>query len=163
MSDAYAPAPRQPAVQQSAVQQPAGQQPVGESVVVRIASWVIGLLLGVVFGMLGTVVHQSTISFFGLFDLPIGLILAIASVVFLLVGLRLILPTRLLAFLAALGLVGVVALLTLPSTGGSILVPADTHGYGYTWTFAPTVIAVIVLAWPKLSRRHRAERHPDAA
>ena len=129
------------------------EQPVGESGVVRVASWVIGLLLGVVFGMLGTVVHQSTISFFGLFDLPIGLILAVAAVLFLLVGLRLILPSRLLAFLAALGLVGIVAVLTLPSPGGSILIPADEANYGYIWTFAPTVIAIVVLAWPKLSRR----------
>ncbi|RFA14046.1 hypothetical protein B7R22_10525 [Subtercola boreus] len=135
-------------------------QPVGESMVVRVASWIIGLLLGVVFGMLGTVVHQSTISFFGLFDLPLGLILAVASVVFLLVGLRLILPSRLIAFLAALGLVGIVAVLTLPSPGGSILIPADERGYGYVWTFAPTVIALVVLAWPK---RRQAEQPSDAA
>jgi hypothetical protein len=158
MSDTHAPEAPAPASAQTAgpdqpVQPDQPEQPVGESLVVRIASWVIGLLLGVVFGMLGTVVHQSTVSFFGLFDLPIGLILAIASVVFLLVGLRLILPTRLLAFLAALGLVGIVAVLTLPSPGGSILVPADVHGYGYIWTFAPTVVAIIVLAWPKLRRR----------
>ncbi|RFA19986.1 hypothetical protein [Subtercola boreus] len=134
---------------QAAVPHPV--EPVGESGVVRAASWAVGLLLGVVFGMLGTVVNQASISFFGLFDAPIGLVLAIAAVTLLLVGLRLVLPSRLIAFLAALGLVGIVAVLTLPSPGGSVLVPANTAGY--VWTFAPTVIALVVIAWPKLGRR----------
>ena len=69
---------------------------------------VIGLLLGVVLGMLGTVVSQSTVSFFGLFPLPYGLIMAIAASLFMLVGLRLIMPTRTVAVLAAVGLVGIV-------------------------------------------------------
>jgi len=120
---------------------------VGESRMVRVAGLIIGFLLGVLFGMLGTVVHQASLSFFGLFDLPIGLILALPACALLLIGLRLLLPTRLLAIVAAAGLVGIVALFSLPSQGGSVLIPANFEGY--TWTFAPTIIALIVLAWPR--------------
>ncbi|MEF2975721.1 hypothetical protein [Subtercola sp. YIM 133946] len=123
---------------------------VGESWVVRVGSWVVGLLLGVVFGMVGTVVNQATVSVFGWFTLPIGLIMACLASILLLVGLRLVLPTRTLALLAAIGLVGIVAALTLQSPGGSVLIPANA--YGYVWTFAPTVIALVVLAWPAVKR-----------
>ncbi|CAN5283140.1 hypothetical protein BH09ACT6_BH09ACT6_21340 [soil metagenome] len=119
---------------------------IGESWIVRGGSWVIGLLLGVVYGMLGTVVNQADVSFFGLFDVPIGLIFACVGLFLLLLGLRLVLPTRTVALLAAVGSVGMVAVLTLPSPGGSVLVPANVAGY--IWTFAPTVVAVVVLAWP---------------
>jgi hypothetical protein len=127
---------------------------VGESWFVRVATLVIGLLLGIVLGMLGTVVSQSTVSFFGLFPLPYGLVMAIAASFFMLLGLRLILPTRTVALLAAVGLVGIVAVLTLPSRGGSILIPATVQGY--VWTFAPTVVSLVVLAWPRLGARPAA-------
>ncbi|MCU1479981.1 MAG: mycothiol biosynthesis protein [Subtercola sp.] len=128
------------------------EPPVGESWLVRVGSWVVALLLGVVFGMIGTVVNQATISVFGWFTLPIGLIMAILASILLLVGLRLILPTRTLALLAAIGLVGIVAALTLTSPGGSVLIPANV--YGYIWTFAPTIVSLIVLAWPnRIARR----------
>jgi hypothetical protein len=120
---------------------------VGESWVVRVGSWVVALLLGVVFGMLGTVVNQATISVFGWFDLPIGLVMGCLASILLLLGLRLILTTRTLALLAAVGLVGIVVALTLQSPGGSVLIPANV--YGYVWTFAPTVISLVVLAWPR--------------
>ena len=130
---------------------------VGESWLVRVGSWVVALLLGVVFGMLGTVVNKATISVFGWFDLPIGLIMGCLASILLLLGLRLILPTRTLALLAAVGLVGIVAALTLQSPGGSVLIPANV--YGYIWTFAPTVISLVIVAWP---RRH-VSRTADAA
>jgi hypothetical protein len=115
---------------------------VGESWVIRVGSWVVALLLGVVFGMLGTVVNQAMIGWF-----PIGLVMGCLASILLLLGLRLILPTRTVALLAAVGLVGIVAALTLQSPGGSVLIPADVQGY--VWTFAPTVISLVVLAWPR--------------
>ena len=133
---------------------------VGESMIVRVGSWAIGLLLGVVYGMLGTVVNQATFSFFGLFDVPIGLIFACVGLALLLVGLRLILPTRTVAVLAAVGSVGMVAILTLPSPGGSVLIPANVAGY--IWTFAPTIIALVVLAWPRRPLRRATAAHESA-
>ena len=47
---------------------------------------------------------------------------------------------------AAVGLVATVFLFALPSAGGSVLIPANL--YGYLWIFSPTVISLIVLAWP---------------
>ncbi len=125
----------------------------GESWLVRVGSWLVALLLGVVFGMLGTVVNQFTISIFGWFDLPIGLIMGCLASALLLLGLRLILPTRTLALLAAVGLVGIVAALTLQSPGGSVLIPANA--LGYVWTFAPTVISLVILAWPRRVARRQ--------
>ena len=135
----------------------------GESRLVQAGSWVVALLLGVVFGMLGTVVNQATISFFGWFDLPIGLIMACLASILLLLGLRLILPTRTLALLAAIGLVGIVGALTLSSPGGSVLIPANV--YGYIWTFAPIVISLVIVGWPlrQTGRSARSARVASAS
>jgi hypothetical protein len=121
-----------------------------ESVVPRIAGWVIGLLLGGLFGALGTIVSQSTIAL-GSLTIPIGLIVALPAVALLLIGLRLVLRTRTAALLAGLGLAGTVLLLSQMSAGGSVLVP--NNALGYVWTLAPTFIALVVLAWPRLTRR----------
>ena len=122
--------------------------PVGSTVSTRVLGYLVSLLLGGLFGVLGTVVHQISVSVFGLFDLPIGVILALAAVVLLLVGLRLVVPSRLAAVLAAVGVVGVVALLALPSPGGSVLIPDSVAGM--VWLVGSTLVAVVVLAWPRL-------------
>jgi hypothetical protein len=119
-----------------------------ESTATRIAGWIVGLALGIVFGILGTVVSQSSVSILGFFDLPYGLIIALAGVTLLLVGLRLVLPSRIGAILAAVGVVGALGVLSQPSDGGSVLVPANIMGY--VWILAPGIIALIVLAWPRL-------------
>ncbi|MCS5715250.1 DUF6113 family protein [Herbiconiux sp. CPCC 205716] len=131
----------------------------------RILGYIAALLLGALFGAIGTVVHQIDVSVFGLFDLPVGLILALVAIGLLLTGLRLIAPSRLAAMLAAAALIGVVALLTLESPGGSVLVPAGT--VGLVWLFGSTLIAVVVIAWPRLAARRRPVAtggpvHPDA-
>ena len=119
-----------------------------ESTATRVAGWIVGLALGIVFGILGTVVSQSSVSILGFFDLPYGLIIALAGVTLLLVGLRLVLPSRIGAILAAVGIVGALGILSQPSGGGSVLVPANIMGY--VWILAPGIIALVVLAWPRL-------------
>jgi hypothetical protein len=116
----------------------------------RVVSSVVGLGLGALFGVMGTAVSQSTWRLLPGFSLPIGLIVALPAVTLLLVGLRLVLRTRTTAVLAAFGIVVTVFLLSQPSAGGSILVPGNT--LGVVWTFAPTVIALLVLAWPRFAR-----------
>lgn len=116
----------------------------------RIVSWVVGLGLGVLFGVMGTAVSQSTWTIAPGFSLPIGLIVALPAVVLLLVGLRLVVRTRTTAVLAAFGIIVTIFLLSQPSAGGSILVPGNT--LGVVWTFAPTVIALLVLAWPRFAK-----------
>jgi hypothetical protein len=123
----------------------------GSTLGTRILALVVSFVLGAVFGILGTVVHQVTFSVFGLFDVPVGLIVALPATALLLAGLRLVAPTRLAAVLAAAALVGVVALLALPSQGGSVLIPADLTGM--VWVIGSTLVAVVVLAWPEPAPR----------
>lgn len=122
-----------------------------ESTTTKVAGWIVGLVLGVVFGIMGTVVSQSTVSIFGYFELPYGLVIALVSVALLLVGLRLVLKSRIGAIFAAAGVVGALGILSQPSPGGSVLVPANVQGY--VWILAPSIIALIVLAWPRMARR----------
>ncbi|WP_374947084.1 hypothetical protein [Agreia sp.] len=116
----------------------------------KIVSWIVGLALGALFGVLGTAVSQSTWTPLPGFSLPVGLIVALPAITLLLVGLRLVLSTRTAAILAAFGIVVAVFLLSQPSAGGSVLVP--NNALGVIWTFAPTVIALLVLAWPRFAK-----------
>jgi hypothetical protein len=117
-------------------------------ILTRVLGYLVALLLGALFGVLGTIVHQIDVSVFGLFDLPIGLIIALPAVALLLIGLRMSFGNRLPALVAGVGLVGMAALLALPSPGGSVLIPAGT--IGFVWLLGSTVVAVVVLAWPRL-------------
>jgi hypothetical protein len=126
---------------------PPVEAPIGTSRGTRVLGYLAAVLLGALFGAIGTVVHPITWSVFGA-ELPTGMVLALAAIALLLTGLRLIAPSRLAAGLAAAALVGVVALLTLESPGGSVLVPAGT--LGLVWLFGSTLIAVVVIAWPRL-------------
>ena len=67
---------------------------------------------------------------------------------------------RLIVLSAALGIVGMVFLLSLESTGGSVLVPNNL--WGTIWAVAPTLIATIVVAWPKLPQRSRGADNSSA-
>jgi hypothetical protein len=111
-----------------------------------------GLLLGVLFGVLGTIAHQATLTLFGV-ALPIGLMIAFVGIGALLVGLRLVVGDRFVVGLAAVGLLVTIFLLSLRGAGGSVLVPAGLPGT--LWTVVPALLAALVLAWPKLPTRHR--------
>lgn len=123
----------------------------GSTLGTRILALVVSFVLGAVFGILGTVVHQVSFSVFGLFDVPVGLLVALPATALLLAGLRLVASSRLAAVLGAAALVGVVALLALPSQGGSVLIPAGVAGM--VWIVGSTLVAVVVLAWPKPAPR----------
>jgi hypothetical protein len=66
----------------------------------------------------------------------------------LLLGIRLVAGGRATAAAAAVGVVGAVALLTLPGLGGSVLIAGDVTGT--VWSIGPALIAVLVIAWPNL-------------
>ncbi|PPG54070.1 mycothiol biosynthesis protein [Rathayibacter sp. AY2B3] len=113
----------------------------------RVLSGVAGVAVGAVVGAITTVAHQSTVQVGGVV-LPVGLAASLAGVLLLLLGLRLVLVDRFVAFCTAMGLLGTIGLLALRSTGGSVLVPAN--GLGVAWTFLPALIALVVIAWPRL-------------
>ena len=108
--------------------------------------------MGLLVGSITTVVHQSVVSVGGV-ELPWGLILSVVVLVGFLVGLRIVVEDRLVVLFAALGIVGMVFLLSMQSTGGSVLVPNNL--WGTIWAVVPTLIATVVVAWPRLPQRGR--------
>jgi N-acetyl-1-D-myo-inositol-2-amino-2-deoxy-alpha-D-glucopyranoside deacetylase len=140
---------------------PPGRQPfAAQTRGVKVFSAVVGLLIGVGVGAMLTVIHQTSATIAGV-SVPIGVIAAIVVVALLLTGLRLVFGTRIVAGTTALGLLLTVGLLSLESSGGSVLVPASAAGYA--WTVAPTIIALLVLGWPQLpaARRDKIVSPPE--
>ncbi|NQX29360.1 PIG-L family deacetylase [Microbacteriaceae bacterium VKM Ac-2854] len=113
----------------------------------RITSGALALAIGAVVGVITTVAHQSTVTIAGA-ALPLGLFASVLAVVFLLLGMRLVMYDRLVAFCTAMGILAAIGVLAVRSTGGSVLIPANTAGV--VWTFAPALIALLVIAWPRL-------------
>lgn len=116
----------------------------------RALAGLLAFVVGAAFGVLGTIAHQATIVL-GPVTIPIGLVLALVGVTALLAGLRLVVGDRLVVLLAAIGLLGTIFLLSLRSEGGSVLVPQGLPGT--LWTVGPTLVATIVLAWPRIPGR----------
>lgn len=113
----------------------------------------LGILIGIIYGSVATIGHRNELSI-GAVVVPWGLALAIIGVLALLVGVRLVAGGRLAAVGAAVGIVGTVALLTLPGPGGSVLVTGDIRGT--VWAVAPALVAVLVVAWPEIPARRPA-------
>lgn len=112
----------------------------------KVAAVAVALVLGLVTGGLGTVTHQQTI---GAAAFPIGMVITTLLVVGLTVGIRLLYRSR--AMVAAIGIGILVATQVLVSVGGQGSPLVLANAAGYVWTFAPAVIAALVLAWPDLS------------
>jgi N-acetyl-1-D-myo-inositol-2-amino-2-deoxy-alpha-D-glucopyranoside deacetylase len=110
----------------------------------KAAAVVVSLLLGLVAGGLGTVTHQQTLGAF-----PVGLVITTLIVLGLTVGVRLVYRSR--SMVAAIGIGILVATQVLVSVGGESSPLVLANAAGYVWTFAPAVIAALVLAWPDLS------------
>ncbi len=123
-----------------------------QSTASRVIGIVLAFLVGLAYGAIGTVAHAWAPSVLGV-ALPVGLVLGVLGVAMLLVGLRIVLGDRLAASAAALGVILMIGILLLESTGGSVLIPQSVSGL--VWTIAPGLIAVLVVAWPKLPERAR--------
>jgi hypothetical protein len=116
----------------------------------NIASWVLALLVGALVGSVTTVIHQSSILVLGI-DIPWGLVASLGTVAAYLLGLRLVRGERVSVIFGALGVLISVYIFSQRSTGGSVLVPNNLAGS--IWAIAPTLIATIIVAWPKLPER----------
>lgn len=119
----------------------------------RVGAAVLGFVVGAIFAAMGTVAHQSTTQVAGV-DVPWGLMLGLLGFTALLIGLRLVLHDRLTVVAAALGALLTIFVLSLRSTGGSVLIPEGV--LGLVWTMGPAIIAAIVIAWPRLPARPSA-------
>jgi N-acetyl-1-D-myo-inositol-2-amino-2-deoxy-alpha-D-glucopyranoside deacetylase len=108
---------------------------------------ILALVAGGLFGAIGTVAHQDAIGPF-----PLGLVLALAMVLALVAGFRVVFQSRLIGILAAIGLAAAIVALALPHSG-SVLVPGNL--VGQAWVIGAVFIALVVLAWPRLPQRPR--------
>lgn len=119
----------------------------------RAGMYALAFLIGVIYGAVATVGHRQAIRI-GDLEIPWGLAAALIGVFALLLGIRLVAGGRWVATAAAVGVVGTVALLTLPGPGGSVLVAGDL--VGTIWAVGPALIAVLVVAWPNLPQPRTA-------
>lgn len=113
----------------------------------RAALFLVGAVAGLLVGVVATFAHQSMP--------PLGVILALVTSTVFLVGLRLAAPSRAAVVGAVAALLGVTALLSLPSLGGSLVVPANP--VGYTWLIGVMVVGAVVATWPRTQRPPRRQ------
>lgn len=125
----------------------------------KVLLFMSALAMGLLVGSITTFVHQNTVTIFGV-EIPWGLILGLVAITGFLIGLRLLAPSRLVVLIAGLGIIGMIFLLTQESPGGSIVVPNNV--WGVVWAVAPTIVALIIVAWPKLPQRSRGRESVHA-
>ena len=112
----------------------------------RVVVAILAVAVGAMIGVITTFTHRQLP--------PWGVLAGLLIIAALLVGARLAFEGRLPAVAAALGVVGAVLLLSLQSTGGSVLVADDP--IGMVWAIGPALIAVVAIAWPETRRRPEA-------
>jgi len=117
------------------------------SVALRILTIVATIFVGVFAGFLFTAVHQASAAVAGI-SVPFGLVLSLGGTAALLLGLRITFDSRGIAAVAAFSVLVATAILSAPTPGGSVVVPANLAGY--LWTFGSAFIAFVVLAWPRV-------------
>ena len=103
------------------------------------------LALGFLGGTVMTFGHQASISMGGI-EIPWGLVVSIIGVSTLLIGVRLLSPTRRPVIWVATGVIAAVIVLALPGPGGSVIIPNGI--VGMVWALAPSFIAILVVLWP---------------
>ncbi|RWZ64704.1 hypothetical protein ELQ92_08190 [Labedella populi] len=124
----------------------------------RIVTVVLGIVVGAVYGSVGTVAHPVTVTI-GSIVFPYGLVVALVGVLALFIGFRLVVGGRLAAVGAAVGVVGIVSLFSLESAGGSILIREGLTGV--VWLVGPALLGALVISWPSLPTRTRRLEAPD--
>lgn len=130
--------------------QPVSRTTEGPGFASRLPGSILALVVGAIYGTVGTVAHQNVVRI-GEAELPVGLVLALIGVLGLLLGFRLLFEDRLVVLCAAVGLVGMIALFSIASAGGSVLIPEGATGL--VWTVVPVLVATVVVAWPRLPAR----------
>jgi hypothetical protein len=116
----------------------------------RVVNAVLMLLVGGVFGTVGTVDHASVVELAGV-RITWGIVVAVAAVGCLLIGVRLVAVDRVPVVSAAVGVIVPIAVLSQPSFGGSVLIENDV--LGWVWMAGAALTALVIVAWPKLPAR----------
>jgi hypothetical protein len=116
----------------------------------RLGPSLLAALVGLALGVVGTFNHRGVIAV-GDALLPWGLVVAVLGAACFLVGLRLYSGSRAVTLAGALGLIVPIFVFSLQGPGGSVVIVQDVPGL--VWDFVPALIAVGVLAWPRLPAR----------
>lgn len=112
----------------------------------RVGTWVIGFVVGAVYGLAGTIAHAFQIGW-----LPLGLALSLIGCAAMLAAVRLLTADRWAALGAGLGMMLAALVFSGKGPGGSIIVPDST--LGVVWTIALPLLVGIVVAWPSFASR----------
>jgi len=120
----------------------------------RTLSWIAAALVGVVYGAAGTIAHSLMWG-----PVPIGLIVGAIACAALLTAVRALTHDRAATIATALGMIGMLLIISGPGPGGSIIVPNTP--IGQVWIYLVAGIALLVIAWPNL--RRPAQRTPREA
>ncbi|GEK87332.1 histidinol dehydrogenase [Microbacterium aerolatum] len=111
----------------------------------RALSWIAAALVGVVYGAAGTIAHSLMWG-----PIPIGLIVGGIACAALLVAVRALTHDRAAAVATAIGMIGMLMIISGPGPGGSVIVPNTP--VGQIWIYLVSGIALLVIAWPNLKR-----------
>jgi hypothetical protein len=107
----------------------------------RLGTWAVALIVGVVYGLAGTIAHAYRWGW-----LPVGLILALVGCAALLAAVRLLTDDRWAALATGLGMVLATLVFSGKGPGGSVIVPQTA--LATIWTLALPLLVAIVVAWP---------------
>ncbi len=119
------------------------------SMLVRLGTWLVALVVGAVYGLAGTIAHSYTLGWF-----PLGLVLAIIGCAALLAAVRLLTGDRWAALATGAGMVVATFVFSGRGPGGSVIVPQTT--LGTVWTYAVPILVVVAVVWPDRIRAARA-------
>lgn len=117
----------------------------------RAFSIVLAFATGVGTGFVLTFMHRQYVVELGVVPVPFGLIGGLAVVAALIAGMRLAFGERTAPIAAAAGVILGAAVLTIPGNSGSLFAPDDP--LGYVWAVGPTVLAIVIIAWPSPLRQ----------
>src|SRR5690348_7375806 len=115
------------------------------SLLVRLGTWLVALVVGSVYGLAGTIAHSFRLGWF-----PLGLVLGIIGCTALLVAVRLLTGDRWAALATGVGMAAADFVFSGRGPGGSVIVPESP--LGIIWTYAVPVVVLAVVAWPDRNR-----------
>lgn len=120
----------------------------------RLAAWVVALIVGAIYGAAGTVSHA-----YRLFGIPVGLVLAMVAGAAVIIAVRLLTADRWAVLATGLGAMGITIVLSGTGAGGSVIVPQSI--LGVVWTLWLPLVTALVVAWPERVDRGRAAEAAD--
>ncbi|WP_298036886.1 histidinol dehydrogenase [uncultured Microbacterium sp.] len=121
----------------------------------RALSWIAAALVGVVYGTAGTIAHSLMWG-----PIPIGLIVGGVACAALLVAVRTLTRDRAAAVATAIGMLGMLTVISGEGPGGSVIVPNTP--LGQVWIYLVAGIALLVVSWPSMSKMRMQPRVSDA-